>query len=155
MSWTRKQPGLPRQWWCISQLINYLWYSHGIFVCLQYICLYYPGVLGSESGQAFTCFSFLFHNSLNIYNGQLCWLWTNLEEGETFLFCPLYVFMHFFCTFLYGALHPRFGLGSCTIEKCIIIIISILKGVSKPLELAAVPTQQNDPQDLGKRWLTL
>ena len=52
---------------------------------------------------------------------------------ETFLFCPLYVFIHFsaafclaHCSFLYGALCPRSCYGSCAKEMPIIIIIIML-----------------------------
>ena len=43
---------------------------------------------------------------------------------KPFLFCPLYVFIHFFCSFLYGALCPRSCEGTCAIEMFMPIILT-------------------------------
>ena len=49
--------------------------------------------------------------------------WLAVVWPETFLFCPLYVFIHFSVVFLYGALYPRSCKGSCAREMSIIIIL--------------------------------
>ena len=55
-------------------------------------------------------------------------LWSCLVTNNFGLFTDFYFilsivcFYTFFCIFLYGALCPRFGMGSCAIEMSIIII---------------------------------
>ena len=44
---------------------------------------------------------------------------------ETFLFCPLYVFIHLSASFCTGSSCPRSCQGSCAIEMSIIIIIVV------------------------------
>ena len=106
--------------------------SRCTFLYLQYIYLYHTCVLKSEFGHVWLLatlvylLKFLYVNSC-VVGGHIA---RNLYFN--FISCPLYVFIHFFCSFLYGALCPRSCRGSCAIEMSIIIIIILGKRGQTP-----------------------